>query len=158
MRLALAQARLSPPMSTKYSVGALLVDSDGNEILSTGYSLELPAMHAEQCCLAKIAAAHDVPEERVAEVLPPRTVLYTTMEPCSERLSGRRACADRILALKGAVGIVYVGIAEPDVFVARCTGMRMLREGGVEVVVVEGDGLEEEIRGVAVAGHEGGGR
>ena len=42
MEYALEKARLSPPAPTKFCVGAVLVDADRNEILSTGYSMELP--------------------------------------------------------------------------------------------------------------------
>jgi pyrimidine deaminase RibD-like protein len=56
MEYALEQARLSPPAPTKFCVGAVLVDADKNEILSTGWSMELPdnnpadpgKTHAEQ--------------------------------------------------------------------------------------------------------------
>ena len=88
MEYALTQARLSPPASTKFCVGAVLVDAVKNEILSTGYSLELPrdslgdpgTTHAEQCCFIKVAQKHNLPQEqRISEVLPGNTVLYTTM-------------------------------------------------------------------------------
>ena len=36
MEYTLDQARLSPPAPTKYCVGAVLVDADENEVLSTG--------------------------------------------------------------------------------------------------------------------------
>ena len=86
MNFALERARLSPPASTKFCVGAVLVDAGNNQILSTGYSLELPrdslgdpgTTHAEQCCFIKIAQKHDVPEERIGDFLPEKTVLYTT--------------------------------------------------------------------------------
>lgn len=65
--------------------------------------------HAEHCCFIKISDKHNVPEDRLGEVLPPNTVLYTTMEPCNERLTGNRTCVERILRLKGAVNTVYVG-------------------------------------------------
>jgi pyrimidine deaminase RibD-like protein len=63
MEYALEQARHSPPAPTKFCVGAVLVDADKNEILSTGWSLELPdnnpadleRTHAEQCCFIKVA-------------------------------------------------------------------------------------------------------
>jgi pyrimidine deaminase RibD-like protein len=66
MEYALDRARLSPPASTKFCVGVVLVDADMNEILSTGYSLELPrdslgdpgSTHAEQCCFIKVAQKH----------------------------------------------------------------------------------------------------
>jgi len=84
MEYALEQARLSPPAPTKFCVGAVLVDADKNEILSTGYSMELLGnTHAEQCCFIKVAQKHKLPEERIGEVLPKNTVLYTTMEPMS---------------------------------------------------------------------------
>ena len=63
MGYALEMARLSPPASNKFCVGAVLVDVDNNEVLLTGYSLELPrdfmgdpgTTHVEQCCFIKIA-------------------------------------------------------------------------------------------------------
>lgn len=88
MECALEKARLSPPSPTKFCVGAVLVDADRNEILSTGYSMELPGdrpgdpgnTHAEQCCFIKVADQHNVPEAELVEVLPRNTVLYTTMD------------------------------------------------------------------------------
>ena len=160
MEYALEQARLSPPASTKFCVGAVLIDEENNEILSTGYSLELPrdslgdpgSTHAEQCCFIKIAQRHDLPEERIGEVLPKDTVLYTTMEPCNERLSGNRTCVERILRLKGAVKTVYVGIREPEVFVGVNQGIKRLRDAGVDVQFVKG--MEDRILKVSTAGHE----
>lgn len=160
MEYALEQAQLSPPAPTKFCVGAVLVDADENAILSTGYSLELPrdslgdpgTTHAEQCCFIKIAQKHNLPEERIGEVLPKNTVLYTTMEPCNKRLSGNRTCVERILRLNGAVKIVYVGIGEPGVFVGENVGRKRLEDGGVVVKIV--GGLEERILEVSMVGHE----
>ncbi|KFY93388.1 hypothetical protein V498_04455 [Pseudogymnoascus sp. VKM F-4517 (FW-2822)] len=111
MEFALIQAQKSPPAGNKFCVGAILVDADNGKVLSTGFSLEYPrdykgdlgTTHAEQCCFIKIADEHDLPEERIHEVLPVNTVLYTTMEPCNERLSGNMTCATRILRLSGAI-------------------------------------------------------
>ena len=160
MEYALQCARLSPPEPSKFCVGAVLVDADKNEILSTGYSLEIPkdrshdasTTHAEQCCFLKVAAKHNLPEERIGEVLPQNTVLYTTMEPCNERLSGSRTCVERILRLGGAIKVVYVGIKEPKKFVGENKGIKRLEDAGV--VVVHVDGMREEILAVATAGHE----
>ena len=77
-RYALEQVCLSPLAHTKFCVGAVLVDADKNEILSTGYSMELPGntpvdpgnTHAEQCCFIKVAQKYNLPEERIGEVLP----------------------------------------------------------------------------------------
>lgn len=162
MQYALERARLSPPASTKFCVGAVLVDADKGEILSTGYSLELPrdslgdpgSTHAEQCCFIKVAQKHGLPEERIGEVLPERTVLYTTMEPCNKRLSGNRTCVERILRLDGAIKVVYVGIKEPEVFIGENLGRKRLEDAGVMVEVVEG--MQDQILEVSTAGHETG--
>ncbi|PYH64511.1 putative DRAP deaminase [Aspergillus vadensis CBS 113365] len=159
MDYALDQARLSPPAPTKFCVGAVLVDADKNEILSTGYSMELPGdrpgdpgnTHAEHCCFIKVAEQHDIPEDQIGKVLPQNTVLYTTMEPCNRRLSGNRTCVERILQLGDAIKFVYVGIKEPEKFIGENTGRKRLEEAGVVVKLVEG--MEDRITEVATAGH-----
>lgn len=96
MELALKEAAKCGPTTTAFSVGAVLVN--GSETLSTGYSRELIGnTHAEQCALEKYftqVGAREVPEG---------TVLYTTMEPCSFRLSGNEPCVHRILAQNGNI-------------------------------------------------------
>jgi pyrimidine deaminase RibD-like protein len=153
MQYALSLANLSPPKPTNYRVGAVLIDASTNTILATGYTLELEGnTHAEQCCLLKLSAQHGIPEERLAEVLPESTVLYTTMEPCGKRLSGNLPCLDRILKLGRGIKKVYVGIKEPEKFVGENKGRVKLEEAGIEVVLVEG--LSSEILDVATAGHK----
>ncbi|KAL8655643.1 MAG: hypothetical protein Q9210_000753 [Variospora velana] len=115
MRLALSLAENSPPKPTNYRVGAVLVDEGTNQILSTGFTLELPGnTHAEQCALRKYSSAKNVPEEAVASVLPTQTVLYTTMEPCQTRSAGNTPCVERILGtISGedrGIKTVYVGL------------------------------------------------
>ncbi|KAJ5722690.1 cytidine deaminase-like protein [Penicillium malachiteum] len=142
MGFALTQAHKSPPAGNKFCVRAVLVDADQGKVLSTGYSLEYSrdykgdpgTTHAEQCCFIKIADAHNIPEERIHEVLPPNTVLDTTMEPCNERLSGNITCATRILRLNGAIKTVYMGIKEPGTFITHNDGQERLEAGGVKVV------------------------
>ncbi|GFN20261.1 hypothetical protein ABZX51_012099 [Aspergillus tubingensis] len=159
MEYALDQARLSPPAPTKFCVGAVLVDADKNEILSTGYSMELPGdrpgdpgnTHAEHCCFIKVAKQHNIPEDQIGKVLPQNTVLYTTMEPCNRRLSGNRTCVERILQLGDAIKVVYVGIKEPEKFIGENAGRKRLEEAGVVVQLVEG--MEDRITEVATAGH-----
>ncbi len=172
MRHALDLARQSPPKPSNFRVGAVLVDatvggdtsSDG-AVLATGYTLELPGnTHAEQCCLLKLAAQHGVTEEELSGLspaqLPTRLAIYTTMEPCSVRLSGNLPCVQRLLRLIGSgepgkpdrTLTVYLGVAEPDTFVANNTGRQTLAGAGVQVVHVSG--LEQEILAVATAGHE----
>lgn len=152
MEYALTQARKSPPKPTNYCVGAVLVDASTNTILADGYTLELEGnTHAEQCCLMKLAKAHRVPEENLGDVLPPNLVLYTTVEPCSKRLSGNLPCAERILRLAAVIRTVYVGVMEPKEFVIENTGRAALEQAGVQFVHV--GGMEDEILAVAKAGH-----
>lgn len=73
--------------------------------LSTGYSRELPGnTHAEECALEKLVrhCAHTPGEQGsgadAASRTPLELIMYTTMEPCSERLSGNTPCVDRIKA------------------------------------------------------------
>ena len=158
MRLALDQAQESPPKPTNFCVGALLVDGESGAILERGYTLECEGnTHAEQCCLIKFARKHDLPEERVGEVLPASTVIYTTMEPCNKRSVGNIPCVDRLIRTRGQDGQarikkVYLGVKEPEKFVGANEGTAKLRDNGIECIHVPG--LEERILQVATAGHE----
>ncbi|KAK4653516.1 hypothetical protein QC762_507630 [Podospora pseudocomata] len=163
MRYALEQAKLSPPSPSKFCVGAALVDADANRVLSTGYSEELArdrpndpgSTHAEHCCFIKVADENGIHDFDIAPVLPPNTVLYTTMEPCNERLSGNRTCVERILGLGSAIKVVYVGIREPNTFIQDNQGIKRLEAAGVKVVLLEDDEtLRQEILEVTFAGHE----
>lgn len=141
MNLALQEAHKCTGTPTAYCVGALLTTPDG-KILSTGYSRELPGnTHAEQCCFDKLTAA--------GQIIPADVILYTTMEPCSERLSGNVPCVQRVL--DAGIKTVYVGVEEPVFFVVN-TGREQLAKGGVNVVKVVG--LEQEIGEVAIKGHQ----
>ncbi|KAH8556294.1 cytidine deaminase-like protein, partial [Umbelopsis sp. PMI_123] len=129
MKMAIAQANISKPVESAYCVGAVLVAATG-EILSTGYSRELPGnTHAEQCALDKLS------DLSLAE----NAVCYTTMEPCSKRLSGNKPCVERLIEAK--VKKVIMGIKEPPNFV-ECSGVDLLQQAGIEVFVVPG--VEEE--------------
>lgn len=152
MRYALSLAEKAPPKSTNFCVGAVLVDEAANEILSTGYTMELPGnTHAEQCCLAKMETS------KMMKRGPPETgaaaqklVLYTTMEPCNKRASGNMPCTETIL-MNGGIKVVYVGVKEPEKFVGENVGRAKLEEAGIKYIHVPG--LEKEILGVATAGH-----
>lgn len=100
----------------------------------------------------KLAGEHGVAEPGLGQVLPRGLALYTTVEPCSERLSGNLPCSERVLRLAGVIGTVYVGVMEPKEFVEENTGRGALERAGIRFVHVEG--LEEEILKVAKAGHE----
>ncbi|KAJ3415755.1 GTP-binding protein of the rab [Chytridiales sp. JEL 0842] len=135
--IAISKARQSIPVSSAYCVGAVLVrypstDPNGKHdhgtILSTGYSRELPGnTHAEECCLLKLS--HNPNLARGAHI-------YTTMEPCGERLSGKKSCAERIL--ESGISRVVIGIPEPPNFIAECVGAELLRSKGVVVEYLSG--------------------
>ena len=153
MHYALSLARKALPKSTNFCVGAVLVDEAANEILSTGYTMELPGnTHAEQCCLAKMEKSETMkrglPETGAAAQ---KLVLYTTMEPCNKRASGNVPCTNTIVET-GGIKVVYVGVKEPEKFVGENVGRAKLEEAGIEYVHVPG--LEAEILEVATAGHE----
>lgn len=178
MKYALSLAEKSPPKPTNYRVGAVLVNlCQGAErlrvpfhrkIMADGYTLECEGnTHAEQCCFIKFAKRLGLSEDKMtSDVLcenpiawfSHHIVLYTTMEPCSTRLSGNISCVERILKLKGLIKTVYVGIKEPETFVGENTGRRQLEDAGIKVILVKGPPEEEgllqaKILEVATAGH-----
>ena len=119
---AIELSRRCPRSYDSFAVGAVLLDRDEN-FVADGYSLERgERMHAEEVALAKA-------EEQAADLQ--GGVMFSSLEPCSVRLSGKRSCADRIVAA-GIRRVVYA-LDEPPVFV-RCEGVSLLRENGVEVV------------------------
>lgn len=143
MELALDCARKCGETQTQFNVGAVLV-LDG-KVLATGHSRELPGnTHAEQCALEKYFAQSG--EQNVPE----GTELYTTMEPCSLRLSGNLPCVDRILATN--IKACYVGVVEPDTFVKDNVGQSKLADAGVEYIHISG--YEEEALAIAKLGHD----
>ncbi len=124
MQVAIEESKLCPPAAGAYSVGAVIVTSDGTE-LARGYSRENdPTVHAEESALAKIT-----PEDRPGLAT---ATLYTTLEPCSQRASRPTPCAQLVLA--AGIGRVVLAWREPSLFVADCQGAELLAEAGVEVV------------------------
>lgn len=155
MRLALEQARKSVPIETAFCVGAVIVSSPSHPtspstLLATGYSRELPGnTHAEQCALDKLNYPRpsrsprdtdrdtdrdeDGYEDEKRRLLLEGASIYTTMEPCSTRLSGNVPCVQRIL--ETGIQTVYIGVEEPKDFV-ECEGTRLLHQAGRDVFVV----------------------
>ncbi|DBA00535.1 TPA: hypothetical protein N0F65_006439 [Lagenidium giganteum] len=126
MRLAIAEAHKSVPSENAFCVGCVVV-KDG-QVLSSGFSREFPGnTHAEQVALTKL------------DFLAEGCTVYTTMEPCSKRVSGNVPCVQS--CLRARVSRVVIGVLEPKNFVV-CEGVALLEEAGVEVVVLKG--LEEE--------------
>ncbi|EPQ26403.1 uncharacterized protein PFL1_06051 [Pseudozyma flocculosa PF-1] len=118
MVVALREADKCIPLTTAFCVGCVIaiqpmpneavIDSQTG-ILTTGYSRELPGnTHAEQCALDKLERLYgrrrtsDPAGGRSAKEATIKLDLYTTMEPCSERLSGNAPCVQRILAFNKA--------------------------------------------------------
>lgn len=164
LRQALDLARKSPPNLRNFCVGALLVSyprDSACEVLSTGYTLELPGnTHAEQCALSKLASSRSVPESQIKSILSSEmnAVLYTTLEPCSKRLSGHISCVQRIIATRdsgsggmGGIRKVIFGAKEPGTFVRDSESCRMMTAAGIDWEYV--DGLQDEILAVSRSGH-----
>jgi pyrimidine deaminase RibD-like protein len=122
MRQAVTLAWQCPPSQTAFSVGAVVVAADGTE-LATGFSREGgdPAVHAEESALGKLAG-----DPRLAGA-----VIYSTLEPCSQRKSRPRTCTELIIA----AGLARVVLAwrEPALFVADCQGAELLTAAGLSV-------------------------
>lgn len=148
LRLALEEAAKCVATPTAFCVGAIIVSSSlPPRILATGFSRELPGnTHAEQCAIDKFLAEH--PEDGAAQL--EGASIYTTMEPCSVRLSGNVPCVERVVQAR--LGKVYMGVEEPKDFV-ECEGTRKLKASGAEVWVVEDDGLREACLKEARRGH-----
>ena len=118
-------ARNCTPCDTAFSVGAVIVSPEGVEI-SRGFSRETEARaHAEEVAIAKALAA--------GKSLTGAT-LYSSMEPCSQRVSGRQSCCQRIIDC-GISRVVYC-LDEPPIFVVG-QGVKLLRDAGIEVVRIE---------------------
>ncbi|KAJ2455491.1 hypothetical protein EV183_000823 [Coemansia sp. RSA 2336] len=131
MELAIQQAHLARPIETAFNVGSLLVN--GRQIIATGYSRELPGnTHAAQCAIEKSR------NTRQAHMVS-GAVLYSTMEPCSFRLSGNVPCSSHIIA--AGIRQVVIGVKEPATF-SNCQGVARLLEAGIDVIHLKL--LEEE--------------
>lgn len=145
MEMALEQARLCGETQTQFNVGLVLVHE--GKVLATGRSRELPGnTHAEQCALEKYY------KEVGKREVPLGTEIYTTMEPCTLRLSGNEPCVSRILGTN--IRTCFVGVVEPDTFVKDNSSVTLLEDGGVEYVHI--GGYEAEALRVATLGHEKG--
>lgn len=122
MRKAIELSRQCPPSQTAFSVGAIIVDADGNEIAS-GYSRGTDAKnHAEESALTKVTA--DDPRLESA-------TLYSTLEPCTQRNSRPLSCTT--LVLRAGIPRVVIAWREPDLLVTNRTRVENLQESGVTV-------------------------
>lgn len=121
MNLAVKQAKYSHRVKTAFCVGCVIIDHDTGELLSTGFSREIPGnTHAEECALRKLDSESSCRE----------LVIYTTMEPCSTRLSGNKPCIEWIFQFN--VKRVVCGLPEPTTFVI-CESKRLAQERGISI-------------------------
>ena len=115
------------------SVGAVLVSSDGRELLAKAHRGQFRAGdHAEFTLLEKLMRTEDLTN----------CVLYTTLEPCVKRSSPKRACYKRIIDAR--LKKVYVGIQDPHPTV-RGNGVKNLLKEKIEIEFFDVD-LEKDIR------------
>ena len=114
------------------------------EVVSYGYSREMEGnTHAEECAIKKFAETEEGKTwmARCRETEKSKTTepslsyeLYTTMEPCTRRLSGLRDCTSRIL--EAGIDTIYYGTPEPKELVADCNGIVQLRRDGIRCIQV----------------------
>lgn len=120
LQLAVDLAHRCPLSSSAFSVGAVIVAATG-DIVATGYSREDGTdAHAEEVALAKASV----------DSLTGAT-LYSSLEPCGERVSRQAPCTALILAT-GIERVVFA-LAEPPVFVTG-HGEEQLVEAGIKVI------------------------
>lgn len=123
MNVAIDLSRQCPPAESAYSVGAVIVDTNGHEV-ARGYSRETdPKVHAEESALAKVSSR----DARLRNA-----TIYSTLEPCSQRASRPRTCTQ--LILDAGIPRVVVAWREPSLFVADCQGVEFLSAAGMQVV------------------------
>ena len=121
MRQTAALAFDCPPTDKAYSVGALIV-KDG-QVVATGYSRERGDIHAEEIAIEKA---------RAAGIDLTSSTIYSTLEPCSVRKSGKTPCCAHIIA--AGIATVVFALHEPTIFV-ECEGEETLRAAGIDVIV-----------------------
>jgi pyrimidine deaminase RibD-like protein len=108
-------------------------------LLSEGYSREIEGnTHAEECAFIKLALKY--PQEDERKKITQGSTIYSTMEPCSKRLSGKTPCITHII--NAEVKRVVILEKEPTLFV-NCTGVDDLQSKGIEVDILEDFPIED---------------
>jgi len=120
---AIKLSRDCPKVEGSFAVGAVITSGDGT-VLATGRSLETgPKKHAEEVAI----------ERAIAEGIDlTGTTIYSSLEPCSVRLSGRPPCCEHII--NAGITRVVFALPEPPVFVT-CEGQSTLEDHGLTVTV-----------------------
>lgn len=132
LREAIRLSRYAPVSRTAFSVGCTIMNSN-RSLMATGFSREWGShSHAEAVAIEK--AQH-------ARVGLSDCTLYSSLEPCSVRKSGRESCCD--LISRAGIRRVVFGMREPPIFVDG-RGAEVLFELGIEVIEV--NGMDGEVR------------
>ena len=102
---AVAEARLSVAEDDlpRPRVGALLVDPATGEIVLAAHRGEIHGSHAEYCLFTK-ARSRGLDTDGL--------VLFTTLEPCTARGSGKTPCVEHVLA--AGISQVFIGTLDPN--------------------------------------------
>ena len=114
-------ASCCPSAEGSFSVGCLVADAQGTLICS-GFSREWgPEWHAEEVAIEKA---------RRAGVSLKGGTLYSSLEPCSVRLSGNAPCCSHII--QAGIARVVFCMLEPPIYVD-CKGVETLQAAGIDV-------------------------
>jgi riboflavin-specific deaminase-like protein len=129
LRWAVELSRLCPPSESAFSVGAVVVDQDG-QVLATGFSREQEEHdHAEEVALRKLAGR----KPGFGDPRLRRATVYSSLVPCGARASRPVTCVQHIIAA-GVPRVVFAW-REPRLFTDG-RGAEQLRAAGVAVTEV----------------------
>jgi len=121
MHQAIELSKQCPP-SELFNVGSIVL-SESRGLVATGYSRECEGgMHAEEIALAKA---------KKAAASAKMGTLYSTLEPCHPRKSGKKSCTQHIIDAQ-IKRVVYA--LKEQVFFVDCIGAATLAAHGIEVV------------------------
>src|SRR5436305_8335986 len=119
LKIAVALSKKSTLAKVGFCVGAIIVDQKGEQIAS-GFSRETDTnKHAEEIAIERAKEANCDLEN---------ATLYSSLEPCGERLSGRKTCVDYII--ENGIKRVVFGAYEPSLFVEG-KGEELLQKAGI---------------------------
>ncbi len=114
-----------PQTERAFSVGAIII-AVNDQIISSGYSRERNSGdHAEELAITKALDS---------KMNLNGATIYSALEPCNPRLSGKTSCAD--LIIQSGIKRVVFALYEPPTFVT-CTGAKKLKDHGIEVIVLD---------------------
>jgi 5-amino-6-(5-phosphoribosylamino)uracil reductase len=106
LRAAIDLSKQCPQVDTAFAVGAIIVNEEG-KIITQGYSRETdPKMHAEESALDKLRDKH---------IDLTKVTLYSSLEPCNQRLSRSKGCT-QLIRESGITRVVFAA-TEPTIFV-----------------------------------------